>query len=73
MPTRSNIADNLPRLPRIFARAHIRVGIDKVDKVMRHFRTFGSRGLGGSDLKLAVHRHRIAVDDLTGELPRKGE
>src|SRR6202142_4545807 len=73
MLTPGDFADNLPRLPRIFSRAYIAERIDIVDQVMRHFGAFGACRLGGSNLKPAVHGHRIAIDDFAGEMPRERE
>ena len=39
--------------------------------MMRGLRAFGHRRFRRADLEVAIHRDRIAVDDLTVEAPRE--
>jgi len=58
----------LPSLPRILAGRDILRRINAVEQMMWSLSAFGGTGLGRTDVELAVHRHGIAVDDLSVKL-----
>ena len=60
-----NVIQNLSSLARILPGRHIGVGRNEVEQMMRDARSFFRARLGRADLELPVHRHRIAVDDLS--------
>ena len=66
-----NLPHNLTRLASIFSRAHIAQRVNIVEQVMRNFRALVPRWLGCANLKIAVHRHRVTIDNLTPEAARK--
>jgi hypothetical protein len=68
-----NFAKDLPRLASVFSSGNVGERIDAIDQVMRNFRALCGSGLGRSDLKLAVHRDGIAIDNFTAEAPRNRE
>jgi hypothetical protein len=67
--TQRNLAKNLPRPASVFSSGNVGERIYAIDQVMPNFRALGGSGLGRSDLKLAVHRDGIAIDNLTAEAP----
>src|SRR5258708_11254406 len=71
--TQSDLAQNQPRLARIFSRANVGARIHAIQQVMRNFRALCRAGLGRPNIKFAVHRNRVAVDTLTAEAPRDGQ
>src|ERR1035437_5036639 len=66
-------AQDLPPQAGKLSGADIVERIDTIHQVMRNFRALRRAGLGRADFELAVHRHRIAVDDLTREAPGNRE
>ena len=40
---------------------------------MRNTTAFGDGGLRGAYLKVAKHRHRVAIDDLSAEMLGQGQ
>src|SRR5579872_1189522 len=66
-----NFLQHLPRLPGIFTCGDVLRGIHAIEKVMLRRCEFTRARLGGPDIKLADHRARITVDDLTVELLRQ--
>ena len=66
----SYLAQNLPRLARIFSRANVGERIHAIQQMMRNFRALRRTRLGRADVKFAVHRNRVAVDDFSVEAPR---
>src|SRR5258708_2630876 len=71
--TQNDLAQNQPRLARIFSGANVGARIHAIQQVMRNFRALRRAGLGRANIKFAVHRNRVAVDNLTAEAPRDGQ
>src|ERR1700681_1558086 len=71
--TQSYLAQNPPRLARIFSSANVGERIHAIQQVMRNLRALRRTGLGRADFKFAVHRNRVAVDDFTAEAARDGQ
>ena len=67
----ADFPEHLPRLASIFAGGHEVSGIDEVEEVVGSAGAFIDIGLGGADIELAIHRDRIAVDDLALEFLRE--
>src|ERR1035438_10195741 len=68
MMARLNLLDHLPRLARIFAGRDVASWRYVIEQMMGGAGSFGGSGLGGADIKLAVHGDRIAVHDLAMEM-----
>jgi len=64
---------SLSRPTRVFAGGHIPSGFYKVEKVMGSAGTIPEARLGRADLKFAVHRDRVAIDDFALESFCEGE
>src|ERR1035438_5949172 len=56
MMAQVDFGEHLPRLAGIFAGGDVLRGIDNIEKTMRRGRELSGAGLGGADIKLAVHR-----------------
>ncbi len=69
----NDLAQNLPRLASIFSSTDAGERIHTIQQVMRNFGTLRRTGLGRADFKFAVHRNRVAVDDLAAKAPRDSE
>ena len=67
MPTSADLSQYRARLTCIFACRDRLCGINKIQKVMRRLSPFTWGRFGGPDIELAVHRHRVTVDDLSVE------
>ena len=67
VPALLDLAHDLPPQAGILSGADIGERVDRIHQVMRNFRALRRAGLGRADFEFAVHRHRIAVDDLTRE------
>ena len=67
---RSYFAHNHPGLASILTRVHVSQRIHTIQKVMGNFRALRRRRLGGANVKFAVHRDRVAVDDFSPEAAR---
>ena len=67
MPTSADLSQYRARLTCIFACRDRLCGINKIQKVMGRLGPFTWGRLGGPDIELAVHRHRVTVDDLSVE------
>lgn len=65
--TRFNLCQELPRLSRVFAGRNVIGWRDAIEQMVRNTGSFGRRGLGGSNIKLAVHGDRVAIHDLAAE------
>ena len=66
-----DLSKHLPRLAGIFAGGNVLCRCNVIEHVMADTGTLGGGGLGGSNLKLAVHGDRIAIHDLAVEALRK--
>src|SRR5580700_9049579 len=66
-----NLIEHLPCLARVFARCNVAGRRDAINQMMRRTHSFRCTRLGGADVKLAIHRDRIAVHDLAVEALRK--
>ncbi len=66
-----DLLHNLARVPGIFPGADIDKRVCIVQQMMRDFRAFGWTWLGRADFKIAVHRHRVAIDDLALKAARQ--
>ena len=64
MSARFDLFEHLPRLPGIFTGSNVAGGRDAIEQMMRRARQFRRCGFRGPDVKLAVHRNRIAIHDL---------
>ena len=67
------LAQNQPRLARIFSGADVGERVHAIQQVMRNFGALRRTGLGGADFKFPVHCNRVAVDDFTVKAPRNGQ
>ena len=67
------LAQNPPRLASIFSGANVGERIHAIQQMMRNFRALRRTGLGCADVKFAVHRNRVAVDDFTAEAAGDGQ
>jgi hypothetical protein len=72
-PGQSYLAQNPPRLARIFSGANVGERIYAIQQVMGDFRALRRTGLGRADVKFTVHRNRVAVDDFTAETAGDGK
>ena len=66
-----DLANHLPRLAGIFAGCNVLCRCNVIEQVMPDTGALGGGGLGGSNIKLAVHGDRIAIHDLAIEALRK--
>src|SRR5579862_7667082 len=68
MLTLADLREHLSRLAGIFPGGHVVGGLDTIEKMVGSATSLLGGGLGRADVELAVHRHRIAVDDFAVEL-----
>jgi hypothetical protein len=66
-PACSDFLEHLPRMARVFAGCDVAGWCNVIEQMMRGTGSFGGSGLGGPDVKLAVHGDGIAVHDLAIE------
>src|SRR5690349_8476357 len=64
----TNLTQNSARFPRVFPSREIARGRNIVDKVMWRCFALIDRRLRSTDFEFAIHRHRVAVDDLAMKL-----
>ena len=61
---RVDVADRRRRIARVLRRRVLVRRLDDVDQVMRDAALLGDRHFVGADVEAAIHRRRVAVDDL---------